>query len=558
MVFFRYIPWLLQSLFGLLLVCWPLLDTGPGGATTPLRLGLACTTTGLFAAALLATGRPQLPFRFHLVDRAAALCAGWFLLHTLLFSPRETDPYCLLNGWTILTAYGFCRTTGTAFLLPSLLLSGVVQSGIALAQTTGRLASRHLYYDFTGSFPNPGPLGGWLCAATLAALLLALKAGKNGRRILCAGYAAAGGCTGIALWLTDSRAAWVGFAAGIVCLLALSKFNRKRTVVLLSVIAGCVGTGWLYGYKKGSADGRLLIWRVSADLIARKPLVGNGLGTFPELYMPAQAAYFERHPDSRFAEVAEQVNHPFNEWIGTVCESGAIGGGLMLLLIGAAFAGRGDPTGKVLLAGLLLFGMFSYPSAFPVFGLLFAAVLTRCAEQHGTLSAEKPRPTPARCGWSTAVLLGGAVLLAGLCRSGASRRNRYVLLQEVSRAMHRERATDPNVLSEIERSARRLPVAELYTDLGDRWLDADSIERAKRCYRLAARMIPRRLRPYEGLWRACRRAGETDSALILARKIVSMPVKASNTTTIRIRRAAQKWIDETESDSPEVRGCTGG
>ena len=76
--------------------------------------------------------------------------------------------------------------------------------------------------------------------------------------------------------------------------------------------------------------------------------------------------------------------------------------------------------------------------------------------------------------------------------------------------------------------------------------------------RAAARMIPRRLRPYEGLWRACRRAGETDSALILARKIVSMPVKASNTTTIRIRRAAQEWIDETESDSPEVRGCTGG
>ena len=36
----------------------------------------------------------------------------------------------------------------------------------------------------------------------------------------------------------------------------------------------------IYYYKKDSADGRLLIWRVSIDMIADAPLVGHGIGTF--------------------------------------------------------------------------------------------------------------------------------------------------------------------------------------------------------------------------------------------------------------------------------------
>ena len=102
----------------------------------------------------------------------------------------------------------------------------------------------------------------------------------------------------------------------------------------------------------------------------------------------------------------------------------------------------------------------------------------------------------------------------------------------------------PSDLPWLDRQARRLPIAAFYTDLGDRWLAADSVERAEHYYRQAVRMIPSRLRPYDGLFRACLRMGQVDSAMTMARKIVTMPVKVGNTMTIRIRRSAAEWLEE--------------
>lgn len=481
-------------------------------------------------------------FRQTATDRAMAACAVWFVVLLVSIGHGRNDPYDILNGIVVLTAYSCCRVIGTAFLLPTILVSGLVQSGIAFAQWTGIAASRHFYYDLTGSFPNPGPLGGWLCAAALAAVMLTVRAWKNGHKTGCALYAAAGVCVGIVLWLTDSRAAWTGFAAGIFCLLAVSNFRHKRAVLLLSGAVGCIGMVLLYRYKPGSADGRLLIWRVSAEMIARHPIRGGGIGSFSERYMFAQADYFERHPDSRFIAVAEQVGYPFNESVGTICEQGMVGGLLVLLLLGTAFWCPADHSeGRVLLAGLVLFGQFSYPSAFLAFGLLFAAVLASAANA----SPPVGRPLSGRtvCGTGVAALVGGAVLLPGLYRAGATGRNRYTLRHEISVSMRRN---DPADLPRLERLARRLPIADLYSDLGDRWLETGRIEQAKNCYRQAARMIPSRWRPYDGLWRAYRKAEQTDSAIGMARYIAALPVKIGNTTTIRIGREVEEWLDSVD------------
>lgn len=47
----------MQALFGLLLVGWPLLDTGPMGAVTPLRIGLGSGLLLLIAGAWVVGGR---------------------------------------------------------------------------------------------------------------------------------------------------------------------------------------------------------------------------------------------------------------------------------------------------------------------------------------------------------------------------------------------------------------------------------------------------------------------------------------------------------------------
>lgn len=531
-----------QILFGVLLVCWPLLDTGASGAVTSERILLTGVALGLLATAVLTAACTGARWRWSGVDGGVGLCGGWFILHVAFVGPGETDPYPVSIGLAGLAAYGFCRVAGTAGLLPAIFVSGVVQSGIAFAQCAGLVASRHSYYGLTGSFPNPGPLGGWLCVAMLAAVVLMEQSGREGRKIRTLLFGIGGLPIGIVLFLTDSRAAWVGFAVALFSMLFTRRFRYKKTVLGALTAIFVLGFFALYRYKKESADGRLLIWRVSADVISQKPGIGHGVGTFPERYMFAQADYFARNPESRFVAVADQVSVPFNEWIGIVCEQGVVGGVLALLLFGAALCGRATESqrqGRVLLVGLGVFSLFSYPLTFPAFGLLLGAILARCANR----PAVSGRRVALRVALPVAlsVAIGGGIALSAIDRVGRTDRSRYVCLQEVSARM---RDFSPSDLPWLDRQARRLPIAVFYTDLGDRWLAADSVERAEHYYRQAVRMIPGRLRPYDGLFRACLRMGQVDSAMMMARKIVTMPVKVGNTATIRMRRSATEWLEE--------------
>ncbi len=531
-----------QILFGVLLVCWPLLDTGASGAVTSERILLTGVALGLLATAVLTAACTGARWRWSEVDGGVGLCGGWFILHVAFVGPGETDPYPVSIGLAGLAAYGFCRVAGTAGLLPAIFVSGVVQSGIAFAQCAGLVASRHSYYGLTGSFPNPGPLGGWLCVAMLAAMVLVEQFGREGRKIRTLLFGIGGLPIGIVLFLTDSRAAWVGFAVALFSMLFTRRFRYKKTVLGALTAIFVLGFFALYRYKKESADGRLLIWRVSADVISQKPGIGHGVGTFPERYMFAQADYFARNPESRFVAVADQVSVPFNEWLGIVCEQGVVGGVLALLLFGTALCGGATESqrqGRVLLVGLGAFSLFSYPLTFPAFGLLLGAILARCANR----PAVSGRRIALRVALPVAlsVAIGGGIALSAIDRVGRTDRSRYVCLQEVSARM---RDFSPSDLPWLDRQARRLPIAAFYTDLGDRWLAADSVERAEHYYRQAVRMIPGRLRPYDGLFRACLRMGQVDSAMMMARKIVTMPVKVGNTATIRMRRSATEWLEE--------------
>lgn len=77
---------------------------------------------------------------------------------------------------------------------------------------------------------------------------------------------------------------------------------------------------FLYHYKKDSADGRLLIWQCTWNMIKERPLYGYGYGGFQANYMDEQAQFFRTHPNSRYAQLADDVKSPFNEYLGVLTE----------------------------------------------------------------------------------------------------------------------------------------------------------------------------------------------------------------------------------------------
>jgi O-antigen ligase len=134
-----------------------------------------------------------------------------------------------------------------------------------------------------------------------------------------------------------SRAAWLAIAVSSVYLLSIkyklvqqvkahfkTRIRRISLLVSLVVLLFIIGAG-LYHLKKGSADGRLLIWKVSTEMIKDKPLFGHGYDGFKKHYMDYQAKYFQRNPESKEAMVAGDTNYAFNELIQLTVENGIIG-----------------------------------------------------------------------------------------------------------------------------------------------------------------------------------------------------------------------------------------
>ena len=138
--------------------------------------------------------------------------------------------------------------------------------------------------------------------------------------------------------------------------------------------AGVAAGTFLYFHKQGSADGRLLIWRYTAEMASSRPLAGYGPGGFEAHYMDFQADYFARHPDSRFALLADDVKHPFCEYLGVAAEYGLVGlaalAAAAVLLVRLYRRGRGweADCGLLCAAGWAVFALFSYPGVTPTRG----------------------------------------------------------------------------------------------------------------------------------------------------------------------------------------------
>ena len=250
-----------------------------------------------------------------------------------------------------------------------------------MLQYAGVLSSPHAFFPMTGIFGNPGPLAGFLALTALALISIGWIFRKHPfiRTACMAGALLLGG----AMYFADSRAAWLALFAGIICFISLScRIALWRRAVICAGIACLLGAGIaLYGLRTSSADGRLLIWKVSGSMWTERPLAGQGPGSFEAEYMPRQARYLEQATEKE-RMMAGNNYFAFNEPLRVACEAGSIG----VLLLGGVLSFVGKvcvkhfkrPTVRIaatLLAAVLVFSCFSYPMHFHLFRIWTAILL---------------------------------------------------------------------------------------------------------------------------------------------------------------------------------------
>ena len=297
------------------------------------------------------------------------------------------------------------RRTGARFTAVSaaVLLCAASQAAYALLQWSGMCDSCGVF-PACGSFDNPAGLASALAFSVPFGFYLA----ENSQGVLRKATWTAVVLVTAAVVASGSRSGMLAVCA--VCLACLptrwTSIRRPLALALLAVIAAA--SVFLYHYKKDSADGRLLIWQCTWELIKERPLAGHGPGGFQAHYMDAQADYFRAHPDSPYARLADDVKSPFNEYLGLLTDFGLAGGLVLAALVVLLFrAWRRHPVGSsrpamLCLLAVAVFSLFSYPFRYAhtwLFCGLCATVSLR--------NAWPPSPTAWR--WIAVPLAGCAV-----------------------------------------------------------------------------------------------------------------------------------------------------
>ena len=269
----------------------------------------------------------------------------------------------------------------TIIIIWSLIAAGAVEAVWGLLQVYGYEPSNHSLYALTGSFYNPGPYSGFLAMC----VPVALHEWLEGKRIWKHVALVALVLMLVVLPSGMSRSAWLAALVASGYVLGMDyreRLYRYRNVFwiggLLLILLG-IGA---YHWKKDSADGRLLMWKVATQAVLDQPWQGVGWEYVAGAYGDAQERYFASGAASeQEAHVAGAPEYVFNEYLQVAMAWSVPALCGILLLVGVCFylGHRGRMFGVC--GGLLSLGMFSfssYPFQFVEFIVALIALLVAC------------------------------------------------------------------------------------------------------------------------------------------------------------------------------------
>ena len=453
-------------------------------------------------------------------------------------------------------------------------------------QYSGLLRAANGLFAVTGSFDNPAGFAGALACALPLCFYFFSNQAKQMRPVAFTTAI----IIAIAIILSGSRAGILAAAVSLaVWLLTKTRIAGLTSKTLWAAAIIILSTA-LYFLKKDSADGRLLIWRCTIEMIAEKPVFGHGAGAFQAQYMLRQADHLSARPESAYAPLADNVLHPFNEYLLLLSEHGLAGLGVVavlgVLLVRAYRRNRSDEKSAALagLTAIAVFSFFSYPFRYPftwvILFLCIAVIIhSHCREAAFTASAKTMIPRISvfllSVGLLTyAVIMARAEIVWSRVAKTSMTKHPSIVLSEYDK-LHRWMGKNglflynhAAVLHEAGEYEKSLSIiarcTQYFNDYDVQMLLADNYKGlgknavAEHCMKTASAMCPSRFMPLYALAKLYEAMGRRDDALALADKIIDKDVKIPSAMVIAIKNAMRRLIEEQEaSNNPESEPQTG-
>ncbi len=291
-----------------------------------------------------------------------------------------------------------------------------VEAVLSAMQLYGFAWSHHSLYKLTGSFYNPGPLGGFLAIGFVVALSAWIDAKQKSltenefvgidffHYHLTLQHKHIGWlCLAILILMvmilpsTMSRTAWAAIALGTLYVVASQTNWRKylpqkrwqKMALAIGVpIILTVATAGAWHLKSGSAVGRVFMWKISALAVTDSPWTGHT--NFKHAYAEAQERYFRNCGTDvdgniiaaeRYIDAAGCPDYAFNEYLNTAVDWGlpALLGILVFVALTMVAGHRSRQYGLVGgIITMMVFAWASYPMHVPAFVALLLLLMAGC------------------------------------------------------------------------------------------------------------------------------------------------------------------------------------
>jgi len=391
-------PWsifVLEAGAALLLLLWTARQAASGELfITGNPLFAPVVVFALLIGLQLVTGRTA--YRYESISSALLYCAYGMVCFLVVQVLRRTSHVRTIT--VMFSVYGF--------LLASFALLQSMSSTSKLYWLRTPRMGGWIY----GPYVNHNHYAGLMEMLVPIPLVFSLTRGARGPRKIMAGIAAA--LMAGTIFLSGSRGGMLAFVVqmGVLAVVVVwEQKSRKTTLALATFLV--IGVGlvlWLGGSELAkrlatihadtktelSGGTRLDIDRDALRMFAHKPILGWGLGTFPDVY-----------PQFRSFHTNFFINEAHNDYLQLLVEMGGLGGGAMLWLLWAVYRNGirklknwpEDTNGAVALAallgvtGILVHSLVDFNLQIPANAALFYVLCTVAAmESRFGKSRRKP------------------------------------------------------------------------------------------------------------------------------------------------------------------------
>lgn len=438
-------------------------------------------------------------------------------------------------------------------LIALLLLCGSIEAIWGIVQLIG--GGNHAQkYLVTGNFVNPGPYSAYLSIGVVTGLTLLADKGKN--KIVFAS---------VVLMLTVLPSTWSRAAFLSIGLSALWLFRVKYYKYRFIVIGGIVLIAILFYYlKKGSANGRLLIWLATLLSWRHTPLLGVGTGGFIHNCSEGIEEMYISNIMPSLLNTAGVAENSFNLYLKIWVEQGIVGF-LLFTVILLFFLKELHSSCRPLFYGmvtLLIISMFSYPLELLPYQILLVTVAAwseSCRRQYRTILGT----IMIALLYTFIITMGGAFIrktvherfLADREASLLSSQRGEDLMDDFHDLLKLEE-DNPQflydyaiVLYESERFNESISILKkgtmvsadpmFYVMIGNNYSKLSKTKEAELAYTKAYGILPNRLYPLYQLMLLYSDTGQDEKASKIAKEIIEMKPKVESPATRDMKESAK-------------------